>query len=132
MGGYDDPRLTGENPTRRGRRLAGGAIVAALVLGLAVGFVVGGGTSRDSSVAAVEVSAEPSPTPEPVPDPAAAADACAAVGTTGTEVLDQLNLAVSAIGVLDPGALREVLDRLQPLQAELQAAIGTCTAPGSR
>lgn len=132
MGDYDDPQLTGENPTRRGRRLAVGAVLAALVLGLAVGFVLGGGTSRDSSVAAVEVSPEPEPTPQPVPDPAAAADACAAVGTTGAEVLAQLDQAVAAIGALDPGALREVLDRLQPLQSELQAAVDTCTVAGSR
>lgn len=132
MGDYDDPTLTGEDPTRRGRRLAIAAALVSLALGLTVGFLVGGGTSRESSIAEVEVAPEPGPAAAPVADPAGADDACVSVGTVGTEVLTEIDGAVEAIGELDPGTLREILDRLQPLQGELEAAVDGCTAAGSR
>ncbi|GAA3223789.1 hypothetical protein GCM10017691_11150 [Pseudonocardia petroleophila] len=128
MGDYDDPELTGQDRRRR-PLLAVAAAVLALVVGLAVGYVVGGGTSRESSVAAVE-TAPPSapPTADAAPDPDAP-EPCLAAGAAGTQVLQELEAAVQAIGALDPTALREILDRLQPLQRELESSVAGC---GSR
>lgn len=125
MGDYDEPEPGGgQDPSRSGRLLAVGAVVVALALGLAVGFVVGGGTSRESAVASVETTPEPTPTPEPT-GPAATAT-CLNAGTAGAQVLTQLDLAVQAIAALDPTALRQILDRVQPLQRELEGAVAAC------
>lgn len=124
MGHYDDPQLT-PRPPGRSRWLTAGAVAAALVIGLAVGFVTGGGTSSDSTVADVETSPEPAPAPTTLPTPPAV-QVCAGAGTAGAAVLAELDAAVRAAGVLDFGAVRESLDRLQPLQRELQAAVTAC------
>ncbi|MDN5748901.1 MAG: hypothetical protein L0H64_10375 [Pseudonocardia sp.] len=129
MGDYDDPELTGQGPPQRGRWLAVGAVVAALILGLAAGFVAGGGTSRDSSVATVETSPAPTPEPSPEPTPPAAVEACAESAAAGAAVLAELNRGVQAIGALDFGTVREVLDRIQPLQRELEGAVAACGLP---
>lgn len=124
----DDSELTG--PDRGRRRLLGiAAVVLALVVGLVVGFVVGGGTSRDSSVASVATSPEPSPTVLPRPTPSDVPRACAQAGAAGAAVLAQLQLAVQAITALDPAALRQIVDRLKPLQADLEAAVAGCGVP---
>lgn len=125
MGDYDDPELTGQDRRRR-PLLPIAAAVLALVVGLAVGYVVGGGTSRESSVAVVE-TAPPSvpPTADAAPDPDTP-QPCLTAGAAGAQVLEELNAAVQAIGALDPTALREILDRLQPLQRELESAVAGC------
>ncbi len=100
MSGYDDPELTGE--PRRRPFLAIEAAVLMLVVGLAVGFVLGGGAVRDSSVAAPVDTAPPSPPsttvtpadPDPVPQP------CLAAGSAGTRVLQELEAALAAIVAL--------------------------------
>lgn len=127
MGDYDDPELTGEE-RRRPAWLVAGAVVLALVAGLAVGFLLGGGTSRESSVASVETSTEPMPATSaaaPSPD-APAPQPCLEAGSAASRILQQLDAAVVAISALDPGALREILDRLQPAQAELERAVAGC------
>lgn len=130
MGDYDDPELTGDRqPAQRGRLLAVGAVIAALVVGLAIGYVVGGGTSQSPSVATVETAPEPTPTPEPTAP--AVSGACADAGGAGAAVLAELERAVQAAGALDFGALREILDRVQPLQRELEVATAACTAGGA-
>ena len=124
MDDLDDPELTGA--TRGRSRLLGvAAVVLALVVGLVVGFVVGGGTSRDSSVASVATSPEP-PTPLPRPTPTDVSRACAQAGAAGAAVLAQLQLAVQSITALDPAALRQIVDRLKPMQADLETAVAAC------
>ncbi|MBW0100205.1 hypothetical protein I4I73_29930 [Pseudonocardia sp. KRD-184] len=127
MGDYDDPELTGEE-RRRPDWLVVGAVVLALVAGLAVGFLLGGGTSRESSVASVETSTEPAPPPAPAAPPAdaPAPQPCLEAGSAASRILQELDAAVVAISALDPGALREILDRLQPAQAELERAVAAC------
>lgn len=125
MGDYDDPELTADGSRRR-PFLAIGAAVLALVIGLAVGFVAGGGTSRESSVASVETAPQsPPPTTAGPPDPQTP-QPCLAAGAAGSQVLAELEAAVAAIGALDPTALRQILDRLQPLQRDLQDAVAAC------
>lgn len=129
MGDYDEPEHPRE-VTRRRPFLAIGAAVLALVIGLAVGFVVGGGTSRESTVSSVETAPEsPAPTTTGPPD-LHTPQPCLAAGAAGTQVLAELEAAVAAIGALDPTALRRILDRLQPLQRDLQDAVAACGSQG--
>jgi hypothetical protein len=125
MGDYDAPALTGEKPRRR-PYLAIGAAVLTLVVGLAVGFVVGGGTSRDTSVASVETAPETPPTMSAAPPDPDTPQPCLAAGAAGTQVLAELEAAVAAIGALDPTALRQILDRLQPVQQRLEDTLADC------
>lgn len=132
MGDYDDPELTAADHRRR-PWLTTGAVVLALVVGSVGGFLVGGGTGRTSSVSSVEAAAEPPPstTPAAPPDPATPPP-CLQAGVAASRVLQELDAAVGAVGALDPTALRQILDRLQPVQTELEgsvAACGSATAP---
>lgn len=104
------------------------AAVPALVVGLAVGFVTGGGTSSESSVATVETAPQSAPPTSAAPDPDTP-QPCLTAGAAATQVLQELEAAVAAVGALDPTAVRQILDRLQPVQGELQVAVAAC---GSR
>lgn len=126
MGDYDEPELTGDQ-RRRPTWLVIGAVLLALVSGVAIGFLLGGGTSRDSSVASVETSAEPAPPPATTaPSDPGTPQPCLEAGAAASRVLQELQAAVAAIGALDPGALREILDRLQPVQGELERSVAAC------
>ena len=127
MGDFDDPDPAGPL-RRRGLGLGIVAAVLALVVGLVVGFVVGGGTSRDTSVASVETAPETAPAPTAARAAAPASQACRQAGAAGAAVQDQLRQAVQAMGALDPAELRRILDRLQPLQVDLEAAVASCGA----
>jgi hypothetical protein len=125
MGNYDVPEgdAPGTAPAQRGAPpwVIVGTAVAALVIGLGGGYLIGARTS-----------AEPAATAAPTPAPSttvttAPAPPCLAAGQTGAAVLEQLELAVQAIGALDPTALRGVLDRLQPLQADLERSVASCS-----
>ncbi|MGH3614840.1 MAG: hypothetical protein ACRDRK_20050 [Pseudonocardia sp.] len=121
MGDNDDPELSGKDRRRR-LRIPIVTMLLALILGLTVGFIFGYGMSEDSSVSAAEGPAFSYPAPVPVPQPQPCLDASEA----GAAVLEQVEQGVRAIGELDPDALRQALDRLQPLQAELEQATADC------
>lgn len=128
MGDYDHPDLAADGAGRR-PWLTVGAVVLALVVGIAAGFLLGGGTSRSSPVGDVAVGPEAAPSPPPTESTPAGAEPpqpCLAAGVAATEVLQELETAVAAIGALDPTALRGVLDRLQPVQGELEGAVAAC------
>jgi hypothetical protein len=126
MGDHDDASATGDDRRRR-PWLAVGAAVLALVVGLAVGYLVGGGTGRESSVASVESSPETvPPTTAPAPQGSGTSQSCQAAGVAARQVIEELEAAVPAVGALDAGALRQILDRLRPLQDELDSAVAAC------
>lgn len=127
MGNYDDPQLAdGQRRPRYRWPLLVATVLAALVVGGVAGYLLRAGTEPDPGLPV----ATPAPT-APAPPPPAAAEPgtapCLEAGRVGASVLEQLEAAVRAIGRLDPTALREVLDRLQPLQGELERAVADCS-----
>ncbi|WP_214370279.1 hypothetical protein [Pseudonocardia sp. H11422] len=123
MGDYDDPRLTGRTDRRRCGPIL--LAVAALVVGLVAGYLV-----RAVSESSPVTSAPAIPAPAPATtDPPAAPSSCVAVAQRGTDLIAQLERAVRAIGELDPGALRAVLDEIRRLRAELQRDVDACRGP---
>lgn len=128
MGNYDDAPLADEQVPRRRRRwpLVVAAVLAALVVGGVAGYLLRAGTEPDTELRFADPTpTAPAPPPTPAPDPGTAP--CLEAGRVGASVLEQLETAVRAIGELDPTALREVLDRLQPLQRELERAVADCS-----
>ena len=126
MGDYDDAAADAEGRRRR-PWLSGAAVVLALVVGLVAGFLVGGGTSRSDAVSEVRTGPEAAaPTTSSVPPDPDPPQPCLEAGTAATRVLQELETAVAAIGALDPTALRAVLDRLRPVQEELEGAVADC------
>ncbi|WP_219416294.1 hypothetical protein [Pseudonocardia nigra] len=128
MGNYDDPRLTGADPPpRRSWWVLAGTGVLVLLLGLAAGYLLGARDVQDPPVAAAPTTTTPPPpaTSGPPTTPGGGPP-CLAAGEAGAAVLEQVREGVRAIGDLDPAALREVLNRLQPLQAELEEAVAAC------
>lgn len=124
MGNYDQPELTAPPPHRSRRMLGAGVAVVALVLGLVVGYLLGTAGTAGAPDAA---DAAPPPIPTSTPAPPPLSPPCLAAGQAGAAILEEVERGVQAIGNLDPTALREVLDRLQPRQAELEQALAGCS-----
>jgi hypothetical protein len=125
VGNYDDPTLASPAPRRRRWPLV--VALLALLLGGAIGYLVGARTGGDPApTAAPPTTAVPAPRTS-APPSTPPAPPCLAAGQAGAAVVEQIEMGVQAIGALDPAALRAVLDRLQPLQAELEAAVASCS-----
>lgn len=121
MGNYDEPELTGG--TRRKRWPIVLAAALALLVGGAGGYALRALTTEPPApVVTATPPAPASPTPAP-PSPTP----CAAAAEAGAALVEQLQLGATAIGNLDPGELREVLDRVQRLQGELELAVRDCS-----
>lgn len=120
MGNYDDPELAGRPARRRWPVVLG--IVLALLAGGAAGYA--GRALTAEPPPPVVVTAPPAAAP---PAPASPSAACTAAAEAGSALAEQLRLAATAIRDLDPGALRAVLDRVQRLQGELEAAARACS-----
>lgn len=126
MGDYDGDHGDGGGSGRPGRRWGVAALVlVTLLVGGVAGYLV-----RDRSADPVQVTVAP-----PVPDePAAGApppdtpSPCVEVAQGGTELIAALERGVRAIGDLDPGALRGVLDEIERLRDALRADVGACDA----
>lgn len=121
MGDYDDPELTGTGRSRW--RLPALVGLIALLLGCVLGVAIGTSAGSDDPPAPPVAAAPPVVAPAPLSPPA---PPCLAAGQAGAALVEQIELGVQAIAALDPGALRAVLDRLQPLQAQLEGAVATC------
>jgi hypothetical protein len=126
MSNYDVSEPTVGQP-RRWIWWAVAAGVVGLLLGLGGGYAWGAATDGDDLPAAVaEPTESPTPSPTASPDTTAADRPCLAAGEAGAAVLEQLQIAVGSIAQLDPAGLRQVLDRLQPLQTQLERAVDDC------
>lgn len=124
VGNYDDPELT-QAPDRSRWWLPAVVVgVVMLVLGGVLGIAIGTSVGPDDPPARPVAAAPPAPPPAPAPAPA---PPCLAAGQAGAALIEQIEQGVQAIAALDPGALRAVVDRLQPLQAQLQGAVDTCS-----
>jgi hypothetical protein len=94
-------------------------VVAALVVGGAVGYVIASLTSSAAPPPAAPVP----PTPPPV---AAGPAPCADVAQRGSDLLAALDRAARAIADLDPAALRGTVDEIEQLRDELRADVQAC------
>jgi hypothetical protein len=125
MGDYDYDEHTGDVGAPGGSRRRGWtlllAVVAALTVGVGLGYVWRSATEPDPLPAAPPPVAAPPPTSPPVvPSP------CVAIAQRGTDLLAQLDAAARAVGALDPAALRQVLDEVRRLRDELQREVDSC------
>ncbi len=120
MGDYDHAAEAGR-PRRRWWPFV--AALAALVVGVGLGYLWRSATEPEpvASPPTAPVTAPPTPTPPP-PD----TSPCVAVAQRGTDMLAQLDRAAGAIGALDPATLRQVLDEIRRLRDELQREVDTC------
>jgi hypothetical protein len=121
----------GEEGGRRRRRWP---LVVLTLSALAVGLVAG---------LLLRPLLEPAPVPpappvavptSPAPPPTGSTS-CAAVAQDGRDLLVQLQRAVAAIAALDPAALRQVVDEVERLQADLEREVDACgvgPGPGDR
>ncbi|MHA6793788.1 hypothetical protein ACVGVM_09770 [Pseudonocardia bannensis] len=121
MGDYDDADL-GRRP---GRRRWGPIVlaVAALVVGLVAGYLV---RAASEPPPVTSPPAAPAPAPRTTDPSAAPTTPCIAMAQHGTDLIAELERAVRAIGELDPGALRAVLEEVRQLRAELQRDVDAC------
>jgi hypothetical protein len=122
MGDYDNA----DRPARRVRWAAVAAVAAALVVGLVAGYLLGrhgGGTAEWSAAPPPQATSAPPPPPTALPE---TRSPCVAVARAGTELITQLEAAVRAVGDLDPGALRRILDEVEVLHAQLQRDVEAC------
>ena len=119
MGDYDDADTTGPRSPRGWPVVV--AVVAALVVGVGLGYLWRTATEP------VPVAAPPAPVTAPPTTPAPVdTSPCVAVAQRGTDVLAQLDRAARAVGALDPAALRQVLDEVRRLRDELQREVDAC------
>jgi hypothetical protein len=119
MGDYDDAGASGGS-RRRGVTLLL-AVVAALAVGVGLGYVWRSATEPDPPpVAPPPVAAPPTTSPPVVPPQ------CVAIAQRGSDLLAQLDAAARAVGALDPAALRQVLDEVRRLRDELQREVDAC------
>jgi hypothetical protein len=117
MGDYDDADTS--EPRRRWWPAV--AVVAALVVGVGLGYLWRTATEP------LPVAAPPAPVTSPPATPVPVdTSSCVAVAQRGTDVLGQLDRAARAIGALDPAALRQVLDEVRRLRDELQREVDAC------
>jgi hypothetical protein len=114
------PAAAPERPRRRGWSLLL-AVVAALAVGVGLGYLWRSATEP----APPPVAAPPAPAP-PTTSPPAAPSPCAAIAQRGNDLLAQLEAAARAAGALDPAALRQVLDEVRRLRDELQRDVDAC------
>jgi hypothetical protein len=118
MGDYDQAAEAGP-PRRRWWPLV--AVLAALAVGVGLGYVWRGAIGPEPVA-----SPPPAPVTAPPPmPPAPDTSPCAAVAQRGTDVLGQFR-AAAAIGALDPTALRQVLDEIRRLRDELLREVDSC------
>jgi hypothetical protein len=121
MGDYDD---AADDPQVRSRRRWWPllAVVAALVVGVGLGYL------WRSATEPVPVAAPPPPVAAPptTPPAPAAPSPCVAVAQGGTDVLAQLDTAARAVGARDPAALRQVLDEVRRLRDQIQRDVDAC------
>jgi hypothetical protein len=119
MGDYDDAGAS-EGSRRRGLTLLL-AVVAALVVGVGLGYIWGSATAPNAlPVAPPPVAAPPTTSPPVVPPQ------CVAIAQRGSDLLAQLDVAARAVGALDPAALRQVLDEVRRLRDELRREVESC------
>ena len=118
-GYHEDAGARGGSPRRGWRLLL--SVVAALAVGVGLGYVWRSATEPDPPpVAPPPVAAPPTTSPPVVPAP------CVAIGQRGSDLLAQLDAAARAVGALDPAALRQVLDEVRRLRDELQREVDAC------
>jgi hypothetical protein len=125
MGDYDYDEHTNDAGAPGGSRRRGWtlllAVVAALAVGIGVGYVWRSAIEPDPPPVAAPPVAAPLTTPPPVvPSP------CVAIAQRGTDLLAQLDAAARAVGALDPAALRQVIDEVRRLRDELQREVDAC------
>lgn len=106
-------------PAHRRRVLVVALVIAAFVVGGAVGYVIGSLTNG----APPPVAAPLPPPPPPVP---AGPAPCADVAQQGSDLLAALDRAVRAIADLDPGALRAMVNEIEQLRDALRADVQAC------
>ena len=121
MGDYDADDAGAPGGSRRRGWTLLLAVVAALAVGVGLGYVWRSATEPDQPpVAPPPVAAPPTTSPPVVPSP------CVAIAQRGSDLLAQLDAAARAIGALDPAALRQVLDEVRRLRDELQREVDAC------
>jgi hypothetical protein len=100
--------------------------LSALVVGLVAGLLLRPLVEPATVTPAPSLAVPTSPAPPP-----AGSTPCAAVAQDGRDLLVQLERAVAAIAALDPAALRQVVDEVERLQADLEREVDACDAgPG--
>lgn len=95
--------------------------LSAVAVGLVAGFLLRPLVEPAPVPPAPSVAVPTSPAPPPP-----ASRPCDAVAQDGTDVLVQLERAVAAMAALDPAALRQVVDEVQRLHADLQRQVAAC------
>lgn len=123
MGDYGDLALAHRPRSRWPVLLA----VVALAVGVGLGYLLGTATTEPAPLATAPAPTGAPPAPAPAPPPGTPSP-CVAIAQGGTDVLAQLDRAARAIGALDPGALREVLDEIRRLRDQLQRDVDACQA----
>jgi hypothetical protein len=107
--------------SRRGRWWLLLAVVAALAVGVGLGYGWRSATGAEAPPAAPPPVAAPPTTSPPVVPPS-----CATIAQRGGELLAQLDAAARAASALDPAALRQILDEMRRLRDELQREVDAC------
>lgn len=123
MGHYEDPELSGRQVAPWSGWLFP-IVIAALVVGLASGYLLRYLTADPPAPPPAPVAAPPVAAPPPAPD----RTSCARVAEAGSALVPQFRAGVAAIGRLDPSGLQRVLDEVQRLQSQLEGALGGCQA----
>ncbi len=121
MGHYDDPELSGRQVAAWNGWLFP-IVIAALVVGLASGYLLRYLTAEPPAPPPAPVVAPPVAAAPPAPD----RTSCARVAEAGSALVPQFREGVGAIGRLDPSGLQRVLDEVQRLQSQLEGALGGC------
>lgn len=116
MAAEDDPPPC---PADRRRSLLVVSVLAALMTGGAVGYVIGSWAPAPPP----PVAAPLPPTPPPVP---AGPAPCTDVAQRGTDLLASLDRAARAIAELDPAGLRDVVDEIERLRDALRTDVQAC------
>jgi hypothetical protein len=132
MGDYDDADdaddAVGSGGSRPRRWTAVLAVVAALAVGVGLGYLWRTVTEPASSPGPPPAAAPP--TTPPAAAPTAAPSPCVAVAQRGSDVVAQLDAAAKAVAALDPAKLRQVLDEVRRLRDELQRDVDACRGQG--
>jgi hypothetical protein len=122
----DDREPMGGDGQEGGRRRRWPLVVftlSALAIGLVAGFLLRPLVEPAPVLPAPSVAVPTSPAPPPP-----ASRPCDAVAQDGTDLLVQLERAVAAMAALDPAALRQVVDEVERLHADLQRQVDACDA----